>query len=145
MKAEFLQMLITRYEEARFTVDRRITALIRERMPDDLTSEQYSILSYLSGKDTCTSSELSDVFCVGRSSITAIITRLADKELIRRVPHGSDRRVTYLKLTPLGEQLALQMKERVGEMLAGYMEHFDEKEAIMFIETYEKLARVLHQ
>jgi len=138
-----LSSIIERYEEASFVVNRRINAAIRERMSEDLTLDQYAILRYMRKRDRCTSSELADTFCVGKSSVTAIINRLFDKRLIERLPDEKDRRVTYLRLTADGERLSEEMEERIGELLSRYLRHFGRDEALQFIETYEKLARVL--
>ncbi|WP_309121634.1 MarR family transcriptional regulator [Paenibacillus sp.] len=138
-----LSSIIQRYEEASFVVTRRINAAIRERMRDDLTLDQYAVIRYMRKNDRCTSSELADTFCVGKSSVTAIINRLFDKDLIERLPDEKDRRVTYLRLTEEGRRLSQEMEDRIQELLTKYLNHFEQDEALLFIETYEKLARVL--
>ncbi|MEK0313529.1 MarR family winged helix-turn-helix transcriptional regulator [Cohnella sp. 56] len=140
-----LSRIIERYKSAMFTVNRRITALLRDEMPGDLTLDQFAIIEYVGSRDQCTSTELADAFCVGKSSITAIVSRLVDKELLVRVPDGKDRRVTYLRLTEEGERLVAELDGRIGDVLSTYVGAFDESEADQFIETYEKLARVVMQ
>ncbi|EGL15801.1 MULTISPECIES: MarR family transcriptional regulator [Paenibacillus] len=145
MDETLLSQIIDRYESTIFTVNRRLNAMIKDRMPEELTQEQYATLRYLQSRGQCTSSELAEIFCVGKSSITAIITRLADKELIVRMPDDKDRRVTYLALTDKGTAAVNEMRLRIQELLAGVIKHFDGQEAITFIETFEKLADVLVQ
>ncbi|MCA0756170.1 MarR family transcriptional regulator [Paenibacillus sp. N4] len=140
MERSLLKQIIDRYEAADFIIHRRLNAMIREMMPDQLTIDQFSTLRYLRLKEKCTSSELADIFCVGKSSITAIITRLFDKSLIQRFPDDRDRRVTYLSLTGEGVRMCEMMEEKIQELLAKYITQFDEPEALRFIETYEKLA-----
>ncbi|MCC3375096.1 MarR family winged helix-turn-helix transcriptional regulator [Cohnella sp. REN36] len=142
---KLLSQIISRYKSAMFTMQRRLNALIRDEMPQDLTVDQFATLEYIRSRGQCTSSELAEVFCVGKSSITAIISRLFDKSLIRRLPDDKDRRVTYLRLTEEGERMAVDIDGRLETLLSRYMGHFDEKEATQFIETYEKLAHVLVQ
>ncbi|MEY9094644.1 MarR family winged helix-turn-helix transcriptional regulator [Paenibacillus sp. RC84] len=145
MDETLLSQIIDRYESTIFTVNRRLNAMIKDRMPEELTQEQYATLRYLQRRGQCTSSELAEIFCVGKSSITAIITRLVDKELITRLPDDKDRRVTYLALTDKGTAAVNEMRLRIQELLAGVIKHFDGQEAIAFIETFEKLANVLMQ
>jgi DNA-binding MarR family transcriptional regulator len=135
-----LKQMIDRYEAANFLVNRRLNAMIRELMPDDLTVDQFSTLRYLRSREKCTSSELADIFCVGKSSITAIITRLFDKNLIERMPDEKDRRVIYLALTEEGQQICDRMEEKIHVLLAKYINRFEEQEALFFIETFERLA-----
>ncbi|WP_424766544.1 MarR family winged helix-turn-helix transcriptional regulator [Paenibacillus sp. sgz302251] len=143
MDRALLKQIIDRYEAANFLVNRRLNGMIRELMPDELTIDQFSTLRYLRAREKSTSSELADIFCVGKSSITAIITRLFDKNLIKRLPDERDRRVTYLILTDEGARICDIMEDKIQVLLAKYMMHFDEQEALSFIETFEKLAEKL--
>lgn len=145
MDKHLLKQIIERYESASFTVFRMLKAMIRERLPENVTEDQLEILRYIRDRGECTSTELADFFMVGKSSITAIIKRLADKELIKRLIDDKDRRFTYLSLTPTGDQLVREMNEKVEELLSKYMNHFENQEALQFIETFEKLADILLQ
>jgi Transcriptional regulators len=143
LKEEQLKELIRRYETANFIVERRMGAMLRDLLPESLTVDQLATMRFLRRSGVSTSSELSEIFCVGKSSITAIITRLSDKDLIRRLPGEKDRRVIHLALTEKGEALCDIMETRIQERLAKFIQHFREEEAIAFIETFEKLAREL--
>ncbi|MGM0883515.1 MAG: MarR family winged helix-turn-helix transcriptional regulator [Bacillota bacterium] len=145
MDQVLLHQIIERYEQANFVVNRRLNAMFREQMPEGLTVDQFAVLRYLCTRERCTSSELADIFCVGKSSITAIVTRLTDKKLIKRLPDDKDRRVIYLALTDEGVKMCEIMLERLQPMLANYLKHFDEQEALNFIETFEKLAKEMMQ
>lgn len=145
MDKQLLKQIIDRYKTASFNVNRIVNAMIRELMPENLTEEQHSVLQYMKARGACTSSELADFFFVGKSSITAIVTRLADKGLIQRLPDARDRRVTFLSLTGVGERLVEEMEEKIEELLMKYMIHFDDQEAKTFIETFEKLENILIQ
>ncbi|HEU4963368.1 MAG TPA: MarR family transcriptional regulator, partial [Bacilli bacterium] len=73
MDKQLLLQMIGRYESASFTVNRIMNAMVRERMPDNLTADQHYILRYIRDRKRCTPSELADFFFVGKSSITAIV------------------------------------------------------------------------
>lgn len=141
MDRALLDQIIDRYEAANFIVNRRLNAMIRELMPDELTIDQFATLRYLRAQQRSTPSELADIFCVGKSSISAITTRLFDKNLIQRLPDEKDRRVIYLALTEEGQQMCDLMKDKIQLLLAKYINHFNEQEAICFIETFEKLGK----
>lgn len=140
-----LKELIDRYEAASFTVTRKLNAMIRERMDADLTIDQYSTLRYILNHESCTSSELADMFSVAKSAITAIITRLYDKQLIERVNDAKDRRVIYLTLTQKGAEVCKAAEERIQSLIASYLVHFESSEVNSFIESFEKLARLIQQ
>lgn len=138
-----LEDIIRRYERAQFTVNRQLNVMMRDIVPEEITVDQYATLRYIHQQEPCTSSELAEVFCVAKSSISAIITRLFDKQLIVREPDEKDRRVTYLALTGKGKMLSGELEKRIQEKLAQYLGAFNTEEARHFIETYEKLASVL--
>lgn len=62
MDRALLKQIIDRYEAATFLVNRRLNAMIRELMPDDLTIDQFSTLRYLHSSKRSTPSELADIF-----------------------------------------------------------------------------------
>jgi Transcriptional regulators len=140
---EVLASIIRRYEDVWYRVHRRLNMLLRRCIEEDITVDQYLAIRYLHACGRSTSSELAEYFCVGKSSITAIVTRLFDKGLIARIPDSKDRRVTYLELTDEGRKHAEAIDERFRERLAAFLGYFDQKETQRFIETFEKLADVL--
>lgn len=147
MRAEQLKDLINRYTSASFTINRRVAALMRVTMPDFLTQDQYSILQFIKAKpdQMTTSTELAGIFCVGKSSITAIVARLEAKGLLRRQEDDRDRRVTRLHLTEEGERLAAEVSAELEKILGDYLNEFEDGEAEQFIQPFEKLARLLKE
>ncbi|WP_270166553.1 MarR family winged helix-turn-helix transcriptional regulator [Paenibacillus sp. SYP-B4298] len=137
--------IIRRYETTMFIVNRRVNAFIRELIPEELTIDQFSMLRKINEQGSVTSSELAEWFCVGKSSITAIITRLADKGLLQRRPDSKDRRVTHLELTGEGKELTEILDQKIQEMLGMYLQHFELEEAMQFMNLFEKLGRVLSE
>lgn len=132
-----------RYMEASMLVTRRMNEEMLEEAPGNMTSEQYQILRYIFKNGECTSTELSDTFRVGRSSVTAMITRLADRGLLARRRDESDRRMVYLSLTPEGRQYFSAAEDKVQQVVSSYLNHFEEQEVEAFIATFEKLANLL--
>ena len=140
-----LSEIMDRFFTATFTIQRKLVPILRDVVPDVLTSDQFLTLRFLREHGQVTSTELAESFGVGKSAITAIITRLAAKGLVKRLPDGKDRRVSYLKLTEEGKTLCKQAEANMTEVLGKYMDHFDEDEAEHFITTIERLARLLAQ
>lgn len=140
-----LKSIIERYERANFIVTRRVIAKMKEKLPDALTIDQCSILRYLKQEPNPTSSELSDVFGVGKSTITAMITRLVDKGLVERKYSTEDRRIFYLSLTANGLNMIESLDEEVHQILAPFLGYFKVEEGIQFVEVFEKLAALLQE
>lgn len=144
MKNELLMDIVDRYEQANYTINHILNVRIKENLPSDLTMEQLSILRYLYRVDVSTPSELADAMCVGKSTITSIITRMVNKELIERVPSEHDRRVIHLKLTEEGKRQFDELDEVIHNILLPYLNKVEKEEAEQLITILEKLVQVLN-
>lgn len=139
------QSILGRYEAASFTVNKRFGALIKEQLQDVLTNDQHMTLSYIKRFGSCTTTELAEAFCVHKSAITAIVTRLAEKGYIDRIRDQKDRRIVYLSLTEEGLKVFQWADEKVFEVVAPFLKVFSEEEIESFLNLYEKLASVLNE
>lgn len=101
------------------------------------------ILRLINAQEKCTSTYLAENFCVGKSSITAIINRLVNAGIIERTPDENDRRQMYLSMTEYGRNVYEAAEKQVQEIVAPYLLHFEEKEIEMFITMFEKLATLI--
>jgi DNA-binding MarR family transcriptional regulator len=138
-----IKELVDRYIALSFSVNKKAESLVKEQIGSDLTHDQHYMLRYINKKGSCTSSELADVFEVKKSAITAIINRLWEKGLIQRTRDENDRRVVYLNLTGKGTELFDKTEERIHKLVESLINRFDETEIKQFLETYEKLNRIL--
>ncbi|WP_223068680.1 MarR family winged helix-turn-helix transcriptional regulator [Paenibacillus caui] len=135
--------LIDRYLNASFIVNKRFSTGLREHLKDDLTVEQYTALQIVGRRGKCTPTELADVFCVGKSTITSLINRLVQRGLMERTGDEKDRRVIYLSITPEGRKVFQVADEQIERILEPYLSHFDEAEIQQFLTSFEKLAQLM--
>jgi len=70
------------------------------------TTKQGHLLTYLLSYGPCPISELHQVFGFKRSTLTSVLDRLADHDLISRTVHPSDRRSWMIRCTPKGKTAA---------------------------------------
>lgn len=143
MDKKQIQELIDRYVSVSIRVTNKAESLIREQIGTDLTYEQHYTLRYIHRAGKCTSTQLAEAFDVNKSAITAIITRMTDRELIERTRDPEDRRVVYLTLTEKGYELFAKTEQKVHSLVENIITQFDGKEIETFIQTYEKLLQIL--
>ena len=79
-----------------------------------LTRREWRILSFLSTMEGALSSELADHAMLDRARTSRTITRLVDKQLLRRQPKPSDRREVHVYLTDEGRRIAADLFRRVA-------------------------------
>lgn len=135
--------LIERYMAAYFEVTKRLNGQIRDMIQEDITMEQFQILKYIDARGRCTSTELADTFGVGKSSITAMTTRMVDKGLLQRTRDQGDRRVVYLTMTEQGQRNYGIVQDQIISTVSKYLVHFEADEVEGFISVFERLARLI--
>ncbi|MBA2873746.1 MarR family winged helix-turn-helix transcriptional regulator [Thermaerobacillus caldiproteolyticus] len=145
MQREKINVLIERYLSVSFLVTKKAAALVKCEIDEDMTNDQYYLLRYVKKRETCTSTELASVFGVNKSAITAMMNRLVDKGLIQRTRDENDRRVVYLTLTEKGNEWFVKTEEKIHKLVESLIMKFSEQEIESFIQTYEKLARILQE
>lgn len=139
------RIVYERYMAAFFKVTKRMYNELRNSLEDELTLEQYQLIDYIATRGEVTSTELADVFSVGKSSITAITTRLTDREILKRNRDESDRRIVYLSLAEYGKELHSRTRKQILDVISAYMVHYSEDEIEGFIQTFEKLANMMEK
>lgn len=140
-----LTELIERYELLSFSIHKKGEHLINQQIQAQLTHDQHITLYYIRMMKRCTSSELAQLFHVNKSAISALITRLEEKNLIYRERNHSDRRLVHLSLTEEGEALFQESNKKIHDVVAGFISQFSDEEIESFMKTYEKLALILDQ
>lgn len=139
------QAAIERYISAHFVVTKGISSWITELTPPSLTNEQYQVLGVLHERKSCTSTELSEIFMVGKSSITAIMNRLVEHGYVERISNTQDRRQIYLSLTEKGVKIYKESEAKLFDMISKVLVHFSEDDIESFISKYETLAQIISE
>ena len=145
MVPDDLEGVIRRYEAVSFRVNRRMNALIKECIDEDLTLDQYSALRYIGSRGTVTSTEIAEAFGIVKSAVTAITNRLIKKGYLVRRSGTADRRLTLWSLSGEGRRLMEEHQRRIHRLIASFLTHFSGEEAERFLRTYEKLADVIER
>ena len=70
-----------------------------------LTPGQFDVIAELEGTKGLTCTQLSKRTLTTKGTLTGVLDRLEDQELIQRGPVGGDRRATKIQLTPKGSDL----------------------------------------
>jgi putative acetyltransferase len=79
---------------------------------DNFTLSESHLLMELDEKSSATGKELAESLILEKSTISRIIARLESGDLIRQVPHPTDRRRKPFELTPKGLQLVEEIHRR---------------------------------
>ncbi len=105
----------------------------------DISAEQWSLIFRVVEKSGLTQKELSESTYKDQPNITRSIDRLEQKELLRRVPNASDRRIVNLYPT----EKARMLVDEIAPISAGHnealTEGFSEHERAMLLALLQKV------
>jgi DNA-binding MarR family transcriptional regulator len=96
----------------------RIDAVLR---PLELTFARYEVLMLLlfARRGSLPLNKIGARLQVHPTSVTNAVDRLEEQNLIKRVPHSSDRRTTLAEILPAGRELALRATTTLNEEIFG--------------------------
>lgn len=103
-------------------IEGEVRGRLRERF--DVTLPRFDLMAQLErAGDGLTLGELSRRMMVSNGNVTGLVERLVETGHIVRVPHASDRRISYVRLTPAGRsefaRMAGEHADWIAELFAG--------------------------
>jgi DNA-binding MarR family transcriptional regulator len=121
----------------------RLNRRVRQTRPvGDLTATQLSALASLELAGALTPRELADTERVRPPTMTKIVARLEERELVQRTPHPTDRRQVILSATPAGRDMLAQFERAREEWLARRVAELTIDEREVLRQAAEILRRV---
>ena len=100
------------------------------------------LLSYLRSYAPCPVSELERVFGHKRSTLTSMLDRLAERNLLTRQINSSDRRSFTIELTPDGRKLAGKLRKVLEAFEQDVKEQVNDKQMNGFRAVMQAIADV---
>lgn len=100
----------------------RLARRLRQRSLGGLTPSQLSVLASLNRHGPVTLTDLAEIEGVAPASISGIVGRLVDKDLVDRVPNPEDRRSTLVEMSRQG---SVVLEKGRGERTAYLAERLD--------------------
>lgn len=127
-----------------FVVLTRAHDALKKRVEEDirkygLNPTEFAVLELIYSKGKQPIQKIGEKVLIASSSITYVVDKLEQKELLKRKPCSNDRRVTYAEITQKGIELMNKVfpkhKLAIKEICGGL--HIDEKKKM--IEQLKKL------
>ncbi|MCH5200738.1 MAG: MarR family transcriptional regulator [Oscillospiraceae bacterium] len=121
--------------QIKHTSDRVSEKALHEQGLGDFNGAQGKLLYVLWQTEGISSAELADKAGLAPTTLTAMLDRMEQSGLVKRIPHETDRRRLRIMLTEKSKQLKTQYREYSDSMTRAYYRGFSERE----IEKFEKL------
>jgi len=104
-----------------------------------LSSVQFAALVKVRDEGRVSQNQLGRLVHLDPVTIMGVISRLADRDLIQRMPDASDKRRTLLSITPIGQKLLEDMQSAGHQVSADTLQPLDEQEKAQFLQLLGKL------
>lgn len=113
----------------------------RTRKEIGLSTSQFAVLFVLSHSDGLPISDIAKTLSMGKSSLTGLVDRMVERNLVHRRVSGDDGRVTNIFLAPLGRDLLARGKHETQHFNDQLLAPFDEQEQAIIERFLDHLVR----
>lgn len=121
----------------------RLNRRVRQTRPvGDLTATQLSALASLELAGAMTPRELAETERVRPPTMTKIVAKLEERDLVQRTPHPTDGRQVVLAATPHGRAMLAQFERARDEWLSQRLAELTAEERDVLRRAAELLRRV---
>ena len=107
-----------------------LTGLDCELEPFGLTGAQFAVLKYVADGIADTAADLCRNLHYDTGSMTRMLDRLEEKAVLRRERCTQDRRVVYLRITDVGNELLPRLREGALRVLERHLRGFSPEERV---------------
>ncbi len=107
-----------------------LTGLDCELEPFGLTGAQFAVLKYVADGIADTAADLCRTLHYDTGSMTRMLDRLEEKAVLRRERCTQDRRVVYLRITDVGNELLPRLREGAVRVLERHLRGFSPEERV---------------
>ena len=111
-----------------------------------LTTSQWAVIKRLNIEEESeseltmrTAVEIALKLDLDKPTVSGIINRLYEKELLRKEPHPNDKRATVLFLTPKAKELIPKLEFISNRVIDESLQNFSMEEKTMFIRLLSKM------
>jgi DNA-binding MarR family transcriptional regulator len=119
----------------------RLARKLRQETGSGLTPSLLSALATIGRNEPLTLGDLADAERIRRSSVTRIVAALVEADLVARGSDPSDRRTSWIRLTPQGRKLLERSRSRKDAYLATRLRSLDPAQ----VEVLERAIEIFEQ
>lgn len=105
----------------------------------EITSTQFKYLKIIRDHDKATFSEIADLFCISKPTLTETISRFLKAKLVKKTRSEIDQRVYYISLTKKGETLAMTNELESKKAVSKIFERLNDEEIEKAVELFNKM------
>lgn len=110
-----------------------------------ITKTQLRILLILSARQSLSMSQLADKLCISREQATRAVAPLAQRQLVYRNTHDTNRRQLDVSLSNSGIQLLSDLKKEYRERFTSSLSSLEDDEKQLFTDSLHNIIRLMQK
>jgi len=100
---------------------------------------EWRVLASLAGSEAISIGQLAQTTVMKQPTVTRVLDRMTQRGHVERLAHGSDRRITLVRITPAGEQAVRQLMGLAREHEQRVLEPFGLGSAEVLKDTLRRM------
>ncbi|CAN5425215.1 hypothetical protein BH10ACI1_BH10ACI1_06420 [soil metagenome] len=116
-------------------------AAVKSESSDSLSMQETNAIDYIGRCKGCIMREIAEYLHVAVSTVTGLVDKLEEKELVKRERSSEDRRVIRITLTAKGEDVYQFRLQEFIRLCSGMLTGLTDQEQETYIELSDKIAR----
>lgn len=113
---------------------------LAKKLPEaGLLPGQPKILEFLLTHNGCTQKEISEGCILDKSTVTSLLKRMAEADLVSKQQHPDDQRASLIYLTDAGKQKALWVQKTLMEIDKAALDSIGEEDRQQFFCVLNKI------
>ena len=111
----------------------------------DLSLPQFAFLSLLANLGTVSMTEAGAKLHISKPAVTHLADRLEENQLLKRIAHPRDRRVSLLQIQPKGVKMVRKMQSQVLSFLLKTLDQLNASERKVITHFYALLSQTIDE
>jgi len=99
----------------------------------------YTLLHLFQTDEECKMSDLAEATHLSAASLTGVVDRLLEKQLVERTRHERDRRQVMVVVTARGRELIVEIRQARREQMQAALAHLDGGEIDALLSTLDRV------
>lgn len=140
MPPSHIDQVLTTLRRVIRAIDLRSKQLVKTA---SVTGPQLRLLQLIRSKGDASASELSDAMSLSQATVTSILDRLEDRQLIERIRSQTDKRKIHPRLTEHGNALLDKAPPALQDSFVRKFEQLQSWEQHMIIASLQRVAEMM--
>lgn len=121
-------------------ISKRLLDLQKDVLSDtDIGIAEFKMLNILDVNEKFSQTNLSNCCNIDKPTISKLINKMYEQDLVKREEDKQDRRITYIKLSTKGKELLCKLREKVFKNYNKYFNFVSDNDKKAFIELLNRI------